>query len=240
MLLPSLGFGLGLRPSHYGEILETLPKSVDWFEIISEDYLGDGGRYLHYLDRVREHYPIVMHGVSLSIGSADPLNQDYLRRLKALMERVEAPWVSDHFCWTGVAGFNTHDLLPLPFTEEAIAHIVARVQHVQDFLGRPLLLENVSSYVHYQHSTIPEWEFNREVAERSGCRLLLDVNNVYVNAQNHGFDPKTFILETELRHVTTVSYCWSYAFGACHCRHARSRYYRRSLGTLRFGRASFW
>ena len=189
---PFLGFGLGLRPDHYGEVLETRP-AVDWFEIISENYLVDGGKPLHYLDRIREHYPMVMHGVSLSIGGSDPLDPDYLAGLKRLAARVEPAWVSDHLCWTGIDGRNLHDLLPLPYTEEAIAHVADRVGRVQDYLGRQILLENVSSYVTYTDSRVPEWEFLTTVAERADCWILLDVNNVFVSAHNHGFDPLAYL-----------------------------------------------
>ena len=189
---PFLGFGLGLRPEHYLEVLESRPN-VDWFEIISENYLVDGGKPLHYLDRIREHYPMVMHGVSLSIGGSDPLDFEYLAALKQLAGRVEPAWVSDHLCWTGIDGRNLHDLLPLPYTEEAIAHVAERVGRVQDYLGRRILIENVSSYVTYTDSRIPEWEFLSAVAERADCHVLLDVNNVYVSARNHGFDPLAYL-----------------------------------------------
>ncbi|WP_119304040.1 MNIO family bufferin maturase [Dongia deserti] len=181
-----LGFGLGLRSQHYPAILEGTPD-VDWFEIISENYMVDGGRPLAKLMAIRERYPMVMHGVSLSIGSTDPLNMDYLARLKALAARVEPAIVSDHLCWTGVAGLNMHDLLPLPLTEEALAHVAARVDQVQSFLGRELALENASTYVTFAQDAIPEWEFLAEIARRTGCRLLLDVNNIYVSAFNHDF-----------------------------------------------------
>jgi hypothetical protein len=189
---PSLGFGLGLRVDHYEQVLRDRPK-VDWFEVLSENYMVDGGKALYYLDRVRENYPLVMHGVSMSIGSTAPLDTDYLDRLQQLIERVEPEWVSDHLCWTGVAGQNLHDLMPLPYTEEAIAHVVDRVLRVQDYLGRRILLENVSSYVTYTTSQIPEWEFLREIAERADCLLLLDVNNIYVSSHNHAFDPLDYL-----------------------------------------------
>lgn len=189
---PFLGYGLGLRPEYYETILSQRP-AVDWFEIISENYLVDGGKPLYFLDRVRERYPLVMHGVSLSIGGSDPLDREYLRRLKQLIARVQPAWVSDHLCWTGQGGHNLHDLLPLPYTEEAVAHVAARVQQVQEFLGRRILLENVSSYVGYTHSELTEWEFFSEVARRADCLLLLDVNNVYVSARNHGFDPLDYL-----------------------------------------------
>ena len=187
-----LGFGLGLRTDHYQTILDEHPD-VDWFEIISENYMVPGGKPLHFLDQVRQHYPLVMHGVSLSIGSTDPLDRGYLRQLKTLAERVQPAWISDHLCWTGVNGRNMHDLLPLPYTEEAIAHVVNRVEQVQDFLGRRLMLENLSSYVTFRQSEMSEWEFITEIAERADCLLLLDVNNIYVSSVNHSFAPLDFI-----------------------------------------------
>src|SRR5579862_4798723 len=188
MLKPAaLGFGLGLRVDHYEAILAERP-AVDWFEALTENYLVPGGKPLHYLMRIRERYPLALHGVSLSIGSSAPLDLEYLRQLKALAQRVEPAWVSDHLCWTGVAGRNTHDLLPLPYTEEALANIVARVRTVQDVLERRILLENVSSYVAFRDSRLTEWEFLRAIAERADCLILLDVNNIYVSAVNHEFD----------------------------------------------------
>ena len=191
-----LGFGLGLRPQHYPTILAGAPEAagaIDWFEIISENYMVDGGRPLANLVAVRERYPMVMHGVSLSIGSTDPLNMDYLARLKALAARVEPAIISDHLCWTGVAGINMHDLLPLPLTDEALAHVCARIDQVQSFLGRPIALENASTYVTFAADAIPEWEFLAEMARRTGCRLLLDVNNVHVSAFNHDFRATAYI-----------------------------------------------
>ena len=188
----NLGFGLGLRVDHYETVLNSEP-AVDWFEIISENYLVPGGKPLHYLDRIRERYPLVMHGVSMSIGSTDPLNRDYLKQLKELARRVEPAWISDHLCWTGVHGTNLHDLLPLPYTEETIAHVAARIREVQDYLGRQMLIENVSSYVSYAQSQLSEWDFLRTVCERADCLLLFDVNNVYVSSVNHGFDPLDYL-----------------------------------------------
>lgn len=189
---PFLGYGLGLRPEYYDSILEQNPP-VDWFEIISENYMVDGGKPLYYLDRIREQYPIVMHGVSMSIGSTDPLDFNYLKQLKQLIDRVEPEWVSDHLCWTGQGGHNLHDLLPLPYNEDAIRHVVDRLDQVQDFLGRQILLENVSSYVSYAHSEMTEWEFYSAVVERADCLMLLDINNVYVSARNHEFDPLDYL-----------------------------------------------
>lgn len=189
---PPLGFGLGLRTAHYEDVLAG-PRRVDWFEILSENYMVPGGKPLHYLDRIRAGYPLVMHGVSLSIGSTDPINEDYLRALKQLAARVQPAWISDHLCWTGVAGRNLHDLLPLPYDEETLAHVVERVQRVQDFLGRRILLENVLSYLTYKRSDMTEWDFLRAVAERADCLILLDVNNIYVSSVNHGFDPIEYL-----------------------------------------------
>ncbi|MEW8660104.1 MAG: DUF692 domain-containing protein [Candidatus Thiodiazotropha endolucinida] len=189
---PFLGYGLGLRRQHYDDVLESRPD-VDWFEIISENYMVDGGKPLHYLSRIRELYPMVMHGVSMSIGSIEPLDYTYLKKLKELIERVEPEWVSDHLCWTGVNKLNLHDLLPLPYTEEALDHVVERVTRVQDYLGRQMLLENVSSYISYSESQLSEWEFLREVVERADCLVLLDINNIYVSAYNHNFDPSDFV-----------------------------------------------
>jgi uncharacterized protein len=190
--LPDLGVGLGLRTVHYARILEARPE-VDWFEIISENYMQTAGRPLHYLDAIADRYPIAMHGVSLSIGSTDPLDRRYLTELRALRDRTRARWVSDHLCWTGVAGKNTHDLLPMPYSEEALAHVVGRVRAVQDFLGAPLALENPSTYVEFAGKSMREWEFLARLAEEADCALLLDVNNVFVSAYNHGFDPSTYL-----------------------------------------------
>lgn len=189
---PYLGYGLGLRTEHYETVLADRPK-VDWFEIISENYMVEGGKPLDYLTRIRDLYPMVMHGVSMSIGSTEPLNFDYLKQLKALIKRVEPAWFSDHLCWTGVNGVNLHDLMPLPYTEEAVQHVADRVSQVQDYLGRQMLLENVSSYVSYSDSQMSEWECLREVAERADCLILLDINNIYVSAYNHNFDPYTYL-----------------------------------------------
>jgi hypothetical protein len=186
------GFGLGLRPVHYEALLrESHP--IDWLEIITENYLVPGGKPLHFLERIRSRFPIVMHGVSLSIGSTDPLDREYLAGVRELARRIEPAWISDHLCWTGVQGRNVHDLLPLPYTEEALACVVARVGEVQDLLGRQILLENVSSYLTYRSSELTEWEFLSEVARRADCAILLDINNIHVSAVNHGFEASRYL-----------------------------------------------
>ena len=190
--LPDLGIGVGLRTVHFGHILAQHPP-VDWFEVLSENFLDTGGRPLHVLDQVAELYPVVLHGVSMSIGSTDPLDLGYLGKLKALADRTRAHWISDHLCWTGVLGRNTHDLLPMPYTEEALRHTTGRVREVSERLERPLVLENPSSYVQFVGSTMSEWEFLSRLAEQADCGLLLDVNNVFVSAFNHGFDPLEYI-----------------------------------------------
>jgi uncharacterized protein (UPF0276 family) len=190
---PFLGFGLGLRSEHYQEIIEQQPKQIDWFEIISENYMIDGGKPLYFLDKIRQDYPMVMHGVSMSIGSTDPLNFDYLKQLKTLIERVEPKWFSDHLCWTGVDHKNMHDLLPLPYTEESVNHIADRISAVQDFLGRQMLIENLSSYITYTHDAMTEWEFISAICAKADCNILLDVNNIYVSSFNHHFDPMDYL-----------------------------------------------
>jgi uncharacterized protein (UPF0276 family) len=189
---PDLGIGVGLRTAHFAAILSVWP-SVDWFEAITENFLDTGGRPVQVLDRIAARYPVVLHGVSLSIGGADPLDRGYLAKVKALAARVRAPWVSDHVCFTGVAGRNTHDLLPIPYDEKTLRHVIERVRAVSDFLERPLVLENPSSYMEYAASSMPEWEFLARLAEEADCGLLLDVNNVYVSAFNHGFDPVAYL-----------------------------------------------
>jgi uncharacterized protein (UPF0276 family) len=204
------GFGLGLRPQHYDAILAApepygqpngepnggssgRPLAIDWLEVITENYLVPGGKPLSYLERVRERFPLVMHGVSLSIGSTDAIDKEYLQSVRALAARIEPHWISDHLCWTGVAGQNLHDLLPLPYTEEALANVVSHVTQVQDALGRQILLENVSSYLTFHASEMTVWDFLREVATRADCNILLDINNIYVSSVNHGFDPLEYL-----------------------------------------------
>lgn len=206
-----LGFGLGLRKEHYQDIIDSFSVgdsvlaedsvSVDWFEILTENYLVPGGKPLYFLDQIAERYPMVMHGVSMNIGDTEPLDKDYLKQLKQLKNRIQAHWLSDHLCWTGTNGSNAHDLLPLPYTEETINHIVSRIQQVQDFLGCRMLIENVSSYVTYQQSEMTEWQFLTEIAERSDCLLLVDINNIYVSAVNHEFDPLDYLLSIPAHRV---------------------------------------
>jgi hypothetical protein len=184
--------GIGLRAEHYREVIETCPP-VGWIEVHSENYFGDGGSPLDYLEQARAHYPISLHGVGLSLGSTDELNTRHLQRLKALIDRFEPGLVSEHLSWSSVEGRYLNDLLPLPYTEEALHHFTQRVQQAQEFLRRELLIENPSSYLQFAHSTIPEWEFLSEVANRSGCGILLDVNNIYVSATNHGFDAAHYL-----------------------------------------------
>jgi uncharacterized protein len=189
---PYLGFGVGLRRPHYTHILTEHP-AVDWFEVVTENFMVPGGRPLQVLEKVRERYPIVLHGVSMSLGSVDPLNRDYLARLRDLARRFEPAWISDHLCWTGVGGRNLHDLLPLPYTEEALTCVARRIRQVQETLERPILIENVSSYMNFTNSTMKEWEFLSAVADEADCGLLLDINNIYVNAFNHGFEAECYI-----------------------------------------------
>jgi uncharacterized protein (UPF0276 family) len=190
--IADLGIGIGLRAPHFGAILRDRP-AVDWFEVLSENYMDTAGRPAWVLDQVCERYPVALHGVSLSIGSTDPLDRSYLRKLKALAERTRARWVSDHLCWTGVLGRNTHDLLPLPYDEATLRHVTGRVRQAQDELERPLVLENPSSYLTFASSSMSEWEFLARLAEGADCGLLLDVNNVYVSARNHGFEAEEYV-----------------------------------------------
>jgi uncharacterized protein len=190
--LPDLGFGIGLRSVHYQHILAHWPK-IDWFEVLSENYMATGGRPLWVLDQIAERYPLVLHGVSMSVGSTDALNRPYLKELKALADRTRARWVSDHLCWTGVSGMNTHDLLPMPYTDEALRHTVARARAIAEILERPLILENPSTYLEFTESNWREWDFFAELAERANCGILLDVNNVYVSAFNHGYDANEYV-----------------------------------------------
>lgn len=187
-----IGYGLGLRTVHYQHVLEHKPD-VDWFEVHSENFMVAGGKPKYNLYAIREHYPLVLHGVSMSIGSTDPLDFNYLKKLKTLVAEVQPEWISDHFCWTSVGNINSHDLLPMPYNEEAIQHLVDRITQVQDFMGRQILFENVSSYLTYKNSEMEEWEFISEIVKRSDCKILLDINNIYVSSRNHGFSPHEFM-----------------------------------------------
>jgi len=189
---PNLGTGIGLRPPHYADVAAGRAR-VDWLEVISENFMVEGGNPRRMLRAARERHPVVLHGVSMSLGSMDPLDDRYLEALAALAREVQPAWISDHLCWSSFGGHSAHDLWPLPYTEEALEHVAARVARVQEQLGRRILVENVSSYVTFRHSTLSEWEFLAALAERADCGLLLDINNVFVSARNHGFDPIAFL-----------------------------------------------
>lgn len=201
--LPKLGLGVGLRSSHFGHITTQWPK-VDWFEAISENFIDSGGRPGYIIRQVAERYPIVLHGVSMSIGSSDPLNQDYLLKLKHLADDIKAVWVSDHLCWTGTLGINSHDLLPLPLNEQTLQHVARRVMQAQDILERPLILENPSTYIGFQDSTLSEPEFLRALTEQTGCGLLLDVNNVFVSCFNEGTNPLDYLADFPFESVVQM------------------------------------
>lgn len=192
MMAQRPGFGLGLRRKHIATVLETLP-AVDWFEVVTEDYMEEGSANYQSLLQINKHYPLVLHGVSLSIGGTDPLDIGYLKQLKHLIKMIQPKWVSDHLCWTGIDGLNTHDLLPLPYNEESLIHVAQRVRDVQSYLSQRILLENVSSYVSFKGSTMSEWQFLNALAEEADCDILLDINNIYVNAFNHQFDPVEYL-----------------------------------------------
>ncbi len=201
--LPDLGLGVGLRTVHFSHILEAWPD-VDWFEILSENFMDTQGRPLYVLDQVAERYPIAMHGVSMSIGSTDPINFEYLKKLKILADRVKAKWLGDHICWTGVALRNSHDLLPIPYNEETLKHVVERIRTVQEVLERPIVLENASTYMTFKASTMEEDEFVARMAEEADCGLLLDVNNVYVSARNHDLDPFEYLKKVQFDRVVQI------------------------------------
>lgn len=201
--IPKLGVGLGLRIPHYEEIFRDLPP-VDWFEIISENFMVDGGKPLENLERILEHYPVVQHGVSLAIGSPDPLDFDYLTRLKALTRKTKTPWVSDHLCWGKLAGAHFHDLLPLPYTKEVIDYVAERARIVQDFLELPFALENLSSYVSFRDDQMTEWEFYSAIVEKADIFMMLDVNNIYVSSRNHGFNPEEYWKNLPLERVLQI------------------------------------
>jgi uncharacterized protein len=206
--------GIGLRAPHYRDVLKSRP-AVGWLEVHSENYFGDGGQPLFHLEKIRAHYPLSLHGVGLSLGSADPLNRTHLQKLKTLITRVEPGFVSDHLCWGSIGARYSNDLLPLPYTEEALDHVAARILEAQDFLGRQMLIENVSSYLEYRHSTIAEWDFLAEIARRSGCGILLDVNNIYVSARNHGFDAMRYLTAIPIEAVQEIHLAGFDSNGEC-------------------------
>ena len=198
-----LGIGIGLRSTHYQQILDKKP-AIDWFEIISENFMADAGRPLEILDAVLEHYPIIQHGVALYVGSCDPLNKEYLKKLKNLVQRTKAPFISDHLCWGSADGKFSHDLLPIPYTFEAVIHVAERIKTVQDYLEIPFCIENVSSYAEFKDSEMTEWQFLSEVSERADCGILLDVNNIYVSAMNHDFDSYEYLNNIPLHRVAQI------------------------------------
>lgn len=201
--IPNLGIGIGLRPAHYDEIFAQKP-AIDWFEIISENFLDVSGKPLENLERILERYPVVMHGVNLAIGSPDPLDWDYLKKLKALARKTKTPWLSDHLCWGRLPGAHYHDLLPLPYTQEVIDYVSKRARIVQDFLEIPFALENLSSYVAFNADEMPEWEFYSRVVETADIYMMLDVNNIYVSSRNHGFSPKDYYSHIPFERVLQI------------------------------------
>lgn len=201
--MKNLGIGVGLRTEHYKEIFQSEPQ-IDWFEIISENFMVDGGMPCENLDKILERYPVVQHGVSLAIGSPDPLDFDYLKKLKALARKTKTPWISDHLCWGRLEGAHFHDLLPLPYTEEVIDYVAERARIVQDYLEIPFALENLSSYVSFQRDQMPEWEFYTAVVEKADIWMMLDVNNIYVSSRNHEFDPRTYYENIPLERVCQI------------------------------------
>lgn len=211
--MKNLGIGIGLRKEHYKEIFETdIP--IDWFEIISENFMVDGGWQLEILNKIVEKYPVVQHGVSLAIGSPDPIDFEYLKKLKALTKITKTPWVSDHLCWGRLEGAHFHDLLPLPYTKEVIAYVVERARIVQDFLELPFALENLSSYVSYNQDQMPEWEFYSEIVEKANIYMMLDVNNIYVSSRNHNFEPKDYYEYIPLNKVIQIHLAGHSDYGA--------------------------
>jgi len=213
MKYQNIGFGLGLRSPHYDEILATRPKQVDWFEIISENFIDAHQGYWEFLADLRQDYPIIMHGVSLSIGSPDPINKEYLKKLAKLADFLQVPWLSDHLCWTGMNGKNTHDLLPLPYSEEMLAHVANKIHQVQEILGRNIVIENPSSYVEFNASQMPESEFLVKLVKATDCGILLDVNNVFVSAFNHGFDAREYIYAMPAPNIAQIHLAGHKNFG---------------------------
>lgn len=210
--LPNLGIGIGLRIPHYEDIFKSKPD-IDWFEIISENYMVDGGKPIENLEKILDRYPVVQHGVSLGIGSPDPLDFDYLKRLKALAKKTKTPWISDHLCWGHAPGAHYHDLLPLPYTKEVIKYVAERARIVQDYLELPFALENLSSYVAYSSDEMPEWDFYTAVVEKADIYMMLDVNNIYVSSRNHGFSPKDYYENIPLDRVLQIHLAGHSDFG---------------------------
>ncbi|MEH6393875.1 MNIO family bufferin maturase [Pseudoalteromonas sp.] len=208
-----LGFGLGLRAPHFEQIITDKP-AVDWFEIISENYFVGGGKPWHYLNKIRADYPVVMHGVSMSIGSTGALNLEYLKTLKRTIARIEPQWVSDHLCFSQVGDINSHDLLPMPYTDEALEHLASRIHQVQEFLSREMIFENVSSYLTYKDSQMSEWDFLAALHNKTGCRFLMDVNNVYVSARNHQFDAMTYLNAIPKKAIAQIHLAGHQDFGS--------------------------
>lgn len=201
--LPNLGIGIGLRIPHYDDIFKLNP-SIDWFEIISENFMVDGGKPMENLEKILDRYRVVQHGVSLAIGSPDPLDFDYLKKLKALAKKTKTPWISDHLCWGRLPGAHYHDLLPLPYTKDVINYVAERARIVQDYLELPFALENLSSYVSFQCDEMPEWDFYSSVVEKADIYMMLDVNNIYVSSRNHGFEPKDYYNNIPLERVLQI------------------------------------
>lgn len=201
--VPNLGIGIGLRIPHYDDIFRLQPN-IDWFEIISENFMVEGGKPLENLEKILERYPVVQHGVSLAIGSPAPLDFNYLKQLKTLTRKTKTPWVSDHLCWGHLPGAHFHDLLPLPYTKEVIDYVSERARIVQDYLELPFALENLSSYVAYSQDEMPEWEFYSQIVEKADISMMLDVNNIYVSSRNHGFDPKTYYQNIPMDRVIQI------------------------------------
>jgi len=201
--IPNLGIGVGLRPAHYSEIFANLPK-IDWFEIISENYMNDSKPVQDNLEKILTHYRVVQHGVSLSIGGPDPIDFEYLKKLKKLAKKTRTPWISDHLCWGRVPGSHYHDLLPLPYTKKTLEYVVERAKIIQDFLEVPFALENVSSYASFKEDEMEEWDFYGEVIERANIFMMLDVNNIYVSSKNHNFDPKDYYKNLPLERAIQI------------------------------------
>lgn len=238
-----LGIGLGLRPEHYSDVLAAAPGVIDWVEILTDNFLVPGGPALYYLDAICAQYPASMHGVAMSLGGSDPLNWEYLRQVKALAQRIKPQWISDHLCWTGVSNIHLHDLMPLPYIDEAISHVASRIKQVQDFLEQRIVLENVSSYITYKQSSMSEWDFLNAVASEADCLILLDVNNIYVSSYNHDFDPTQYINAIAVErvqqfHIAGHSNCGEYIVDTHDARIIEDVWQLYALACERFQQAS--